>query len=50
MKACGCPNWRHAQPNAFLPGERVGGSDRRFTADLADVLDVTSARTRSRSR
>lgn len=35
----GVPNWRHAQPNAFLPGERVGGSDRRFTADLADVMD-----------
>lgn len=35
----GVPSWRELDANAFAPGEKVGGQDRRWSVETVEVLD-----------
>ena len=35
----GVPAWRELEANVFAPGEKVGGQDRRYSVEIAQILD-----------
>lgn len=35
----GVPSWRELDANAFAPGEKVGGQDRRWSVETVEALD-----------
>lgn len=35
----GVPAWKELEANVFAPGEKIGGQDRRYSVEIAQILD-----------